>query len=58
MPAPCTLGFVVTERVDADYTGDTVSPRFRVGFIIYVKSAPVYWMSKDQTSCESSSFGS
>ena len=58
MPASCGLGFVITARVDANYSVDTVTQRSKKGFIVYVTSPPVYWMSKKQTICESSSFGS
>ena len=39
-------GFLVSARVDADHTGDTTTRRLRTGYIAYVNSAPVYWMSK------------
>ena len=32
--------------------------RSRTGFIIYINSAPIYFMSKKQGSCETSTFGS
>ena len=57
MPAPCVLDFVVTERVDADHSEYTVIWLSRIGFLIYGKRAPVYWMSKKHTICESSPFG-
>ena len=44
--------------VDSDHAGDTVTRRSRTGFIIFLNSAPIYWSSKKQTSCETSSFGS
>jgi hypothetical protein len=45
-------------KVDADHASDTMTRRSRTGFIVYLNCAPVYWLSKKQTSCESSSFGS
>ena len=45
-------------KVDADHAGDSTTRRSRTGFIIYLNSAPIYWMSKKQISVESSSFGS
>ena len=44
--------------MDADHAGDSVTRRSRTGFLVYCNSAPIYWMSKKQTSIESSSFGS
>ena len=45
MPAPCGLCFVVMERVDAEHDGDTFTQCSKKGFIIYVKSKPVFWMT-------------
>jgi len=58
MPAPRGLGFTMRAKVDADHAGDTVTRRSRTGFIVYLNCAPIYWLSKKQTSVESSSFGS
>ena len=44
--------------IDADHAGDVVTRRSRSGFIVYLNSAPIYWLSKKQTSVETSSFGS
>jgi hypothetical protein len=57
-PQPRGFGFVMRARVDADHASDTVSRRSRTGFVVYLNSALVYWLSKKQTSVESSSFGS
>ena len=57
-PQPRGLGFVMRAKVDADHAADTVTRRSRTGFIVYLNSAPIYWLSKKQTSVESSSFGS
>ena len=58
MPEPRGQGFVISAKVDADHASDTVTRRSRTGFFVYLNCAPVYWLSKKQTSCESSSFGS
>ena len=58
MPQARGLGFIIRAFVDADHAGDNVTRRSRTGFLIYLNSAPVYWMSKKQTSVETSSFGS
>lgn len=51
-------GFVITAKVNASHAADTITRRSRTGFIVYLNSAPLYWMSKKQTSVETSSFGS
>ena len=58
MPTPRGMGFIMRAFVDADHAGDSITRRSRTGFLIYLNSAPVYWMSKKQTSVETSSFGS
>ena len=58
MPAARGLGFVMRAFVDADHAGDTVTRRSRTGFLVYLNMAPIFWMSKKQTSIETSSFGS
>ena len=58
MPETRGLGFVMRAYVDADHAGDSVTRRSRTGFIVYLNSAPVYWLSKKQTGIETSSFGS
>ncbi len=58
MPEPRGMGFIMSARVDADHAADTKTRRSRTGFLVYLNSAPIYWMSKKQTSIESSSFGS
>ena len=59
MPEPRGQGFVMCAYVDADHAGDSVTRRSRTGFlVVYLNMAPIYWMSKKQTSVETSSFGS
>ena len=58
MPEPRGMGFVMRAKVDADHAADTVMRRSRTGFLAYLNSGPVYWLSKKQTGIESSSFGS
>ena len=58
MPKPRGVGVIVSARVDADHAADTTTRRSRTGFLVYINSAPIYWMSKKQNSVESSSFGS
>ena len=58
MPEAQGVGFVITDKVDADHAGETVTQRSQTGFLIYLNSLPIYWMSKKQGGIESSSFGS
>lgn len=58
VPEPRGLGFTMRAKVDADHAGDSITRRSRTGFIVYLNSAPIYWLSKKQISVESSSFGS
>ena len=58
MPQPRGIGFVMSAHVDADHASDTTTRRSRTGFLVCLNSAPIYWLSKKQTSVESSSFGS
>lgn len=57
---PMALGkeLIMIAYVDADHAGDKTNRRSRTGFIIYLNNAPIYWLSKKQTSVETSLFGS
>ena len=44
--------------VDADHASDQKIQRSRSGFIIYLNSAPIVWVSKKQATIETSVFGS
>ena len=44
--------------VGSDNSGELTTRRLRTGFIIFINSAPIYWLSKRQTSAETSSSGS
>jgi hypothetical protein len=57
---PLSLGPSMTMRVfvDSDHAGDLVTRHSRTGFIVFLNGAPIYWSSKKQTSCETSTFGS
>ena len=46
------------EFVDSDHAGDMINRRSRTGFLIFLNNAPIYWFSKKQEICETSSFGS
>ncbi len=58
MPEPRGFGFTMRSYVDADHATDTMIRKSRTGFLVYLNNAPIYWMSKKQTSVETSSFGS
>jgi hypothetical protein len=58
MPASHGQSMTMRVFVDADHAGDLVTRRSRTGFIVFLNSAPIYWTSKKQTSCETSTFGS
>ena len=58
MPAPRGLGFILRAFVDAYHADNKVTRKSRTGFLVYLNSAPVYWMSKKQISIKTSSFGS
>jgi hypothetical protein len=57
MPEPRGQGFVISAKVDADHASDSVTRRSRTGFLVWINSCLVYFMSKKQTSVETSSFG-
>ena len=48
---------VIRAFVDADHAGDKVSRRSRTGFVVFVNSAPIMWISKKQAGVETSTFG-
>ena len=58
MPEPLGLPFLMRVYVDADHAGEFVTRRSRTGYIVFLNSAPIYWLSKKQTSCETSTFRS
>ena len=58
MPEPHGLSMKMTVKVDADHAGESLTRRSRTGYIVFLNKAPIYWLSKKQTSCETSTFGS
>ena len=58
MPKPRGIGVTASALVDADHAADTTTRRSRTGFLVYLNSALIHWMSKKQASIESSTFGS
>eukprot|EP00804_Cyclotella_cryptica_P028067 CCRYP_017276-RA/>CCRYP_017276-RA protein AED:0.08 eAED:0.14 QI:0/0/0/1/0.25/0.2/5/0/724 len=57
--APKPLGKGVTLRmfVDSDHAGDKVSRRLRTGFAIFLNYGMIDWLSKKQSTVETSVFG-
>ena len=55
---PRDLGFTIRAYIDSDHAGDSVTRRYSTGFIIIFNNSLMYWNSKKQGSCETSSFGS
>ena len=58
MPKPLGNAMKMTAYVDSDHAGDCLTRRSRTGFLVYLNCALIYWLSKKQTSIETSSFGS
>ena len=58
MPEPLGRTMIMTAYVDSDHAGDCLTRRSRTGFLVYLNCALIYWLSKKQTSIETSSFGS
>ena len=57
-PKPRGLGFTMRASADSDHARDSLSRRSKTGFIVWLHSAPICWYSKNQGSCETSSFAS
>ena len=58
IPQPRGMRFLMWSYVDADHVGGSITRRYCMSFLVYLNCTPVYWMSKKQTSVETSSFGS
>ena len=58
MPTPLGKTMRMHVYVDSDHAGDSLTRRSRTGFVVFLNSAPIFWFSKRQTSCETSTFGS
>ena len=57
IPESRCKGFIMRTMFDSDYAGNMVTHKSRIGFIIYLNSAPSYWLSKKAAGIETSSFG-
>ena len=58
IPQARGMVFVMQAYINADHAGESITRRYRTGYLVYLNFAPVYWMSKKEISIETSSFGS
>ena len=58
MPDPLGLTFVTRVYLDADHAGESVTRRSRSGYIFLLNIGPIYWLSKKQAPCDTSTYGS
>lgn len=59
MPEPRGKGMTMRLNVDSNHAGHTKNWRPRIGFLVYLQCIlTLYWISKKQTSVETSSFWS
>lgn len=57
-PKPLGQGVQINAFVDADLAGEYTTRRSQTGILIYLNMAPIMWISKRQSTVESSTFGS
>ena len=57
-PEPLGQSVQINAFVDADLAGELTTRRSQTGILIYVNMAPIIWISKRQSTVESSTFGS
>lgn len=57
-PEPLGQSVQINAFVDADLAGELTTRRSQTGILIYVNMAPIIWVSKRQSTVESSTFGS
>ncbi len=58
MPTPHGPSMTIRVYVDSDHAGDLITRCSCTGFIVFLNNSPIYWSSKKQGSCETSTFGS
>ncbi len=58
MPKACSPLMTMQVYVDTNHAGALITQRSQTGFLVFLNRAPIYWSSKKQTSCETSTFGS
>jgi len=57
-PPPRGHPVQINAFLDADHAGNKVTRRSHTGIMIHLNSAPITWLSKAQSTVESSTFGS
>ena len=57
-PMPIGKELIIRDFVDEDFSGNTVTRRYRTGFIITENMSPEYWLSNKQGCIDTSLFGS
>ena len=58
MPTPLGGCFKIRYFVDSDHAGESLTRRSSTGFIVLLNNAPIYWHTNNQSSVETSTFGS
>ena len=58
MPIPLGHSVIMSCFVDADHAGNKVTRRSHTGIVILLNNAPITVFSKQQNTCESSTYGS
>ena len=58
MPESRGMGFTIRAKVEAYHYGDSITRISRKGYLVYLNSSFMYWISKKQIFFESLSFGS
>jgi hypothetical protein len=57
-PVPLGESVQMTVFVDADHAGNLMTRRSRTGVLVYLNRSPILWYTKQQSTVETSSFGS
>jgi hypothetical protein len=57
-PVPLGESVQMTVFVDADHAGNLLTRRSRMGVLIYLNRSPIIWYTKQQSTVETSLFGS
>ena len=56
MTEPLGLTFVMRVYMDSDHAGESVTRQSHSGYIFFLNSAPIYWLSENQMFCETITF--
>ena len=58
MPKPRGKSMTMRVFVDSDHAGDSVTCCSRTGFVVFLNQSPIFWYSKKQGPCGTSTFWS